>query len=75
MTRKTYRDLNHFLFENRRVTKTSLAKLLQIWPSKLTTLLNPDSYRVSIDDLLTDRIAAVLNQPPDYVRRLYERAA
>ena len=69
-------DLNEFLFANRKtVNKTELARQLNVWPSKLTTLLNPDSYRVAIDDDLAARIAKVLNQTTDYVRKFYAKAA
>lgn len=71
-----YRDLNEYLFENRKaVSKTELAKHLEVWPSKLTALLNPDEYRVSLDDELIARIANVLNQDEAFVRRLYKVAA
>ena len=73
---KRYRDLNEYAFANRKtINKTALAKSLDVWPSKLTTLLNPDSYRVALDDQLVERIAELLNQTPDYVRKLYRVAA
>lgn len=73
---KRYRDLNEFLFVNREtVNKTQLAKRLNVWPSKLTALLNPHSYRVNLDEVLEARIASVLNQSVEYVRKLYAEAA
>jgi hypothetical protein len=73
---KRYRDLNEYLFVNRKsVNKTDLAKRLEIWPSKLTTLLNPESYRVALDEPLIQRIADVLGQDANYVRKFYEEAA
>jgi hypothetical protein len=83
--KRTYRDLNELLYERKRegdpISKTELARLLSakagkvIWPSKLTALLNPETYRVVIDHDLTIAIAEVLNQPPDYVREFYKSAA
>lgn len=76
MAVKRYSDLHEYLFLNRReVNKTELARSLGVWPSKLTTLLNPERYRVAIDEDLAQRIAALLNQTPEYVRRLYNEAA
>ena len=73
---KRYRDLNEYLYENRdEINKTELSKRLNVWPSKLTTLLKPDSYRVALDEALIERIAKVLNQDVAYVRRLYKVAA
>jgi plasmid maintenance system antidote protein VapI len=73
---KRYRDLNEYLFVNRKtVNKTDLARRLEVWPSKLTTLLNPESYRVALDEPLIQRIAEVLGQNADYVRKFYEKAA
>lgn len=75
-THERFTDLNEYLFVHRgQVKKTQLARDLGVWPSKLTALLNPDTYRVSLDDDLVTRIAALLNQSPEYVRRLYDRAA
>src|SRR5437867_3868279 len=83
--KQSYRDLNELLYERQRngspLTKTELARELsrlsgmKIWPSKLTTLLNPGTYRVSLSDSLAKAIAEVLNQSTDYVQRYYERAA
>jgi plasmid maintenance system antidote protein VapI len=72
----SYNDLNDYLFANRKeVSKKDLANRLRVWPSKLTGLLNPDSYRVAVDDELAARIAKLLNQPIEHVRNLYKRAA
>ena len=78
--KQSFRDLNELLYERQRegnpISKTELASSLGVWPSKLTTLLNPRSYRVSsLSDDLVSKIAKVLNQPPTYVRKLYAEAA
>lgn len=63
------------------MTKTELARELsklsgqKVWPSKLTTLLNPGTYRVSLSEPLVKAIAELLNQTTDYVQRHYARAA
>jgi plasmid maintenance system antidote protein VapI len=73
---KRYQDLNEYLFANRKtVSKTDLANRLKIWPSKLTTLLNPESYRVALSEELIERVAEVLGQSVDYVRKFYKKAA
>lgn len=48
---------------------------LQIDPPRLSELLTPEVYRPRVDDDLADRIAQLLNQKPDYVRKIYPKAA
>ncbi len=76
---KRVRDLNELLFELRRakapMTKTRLAQLLGVWPSKLTTLLDPESYRAVVNEELAERIAILLNYSASYVVKFYSRSA
>lgn len=48
---------------------------LGVSPQLFSALLNPRVYRPKVDDELAEKIAALLNQTPDYVRDFYRKAA
>ena len=72
---KRLADLNELLYELKKakapITKTKLARVLDILPSKLTTLLSPESYRVALTDDLAQRISLLLNRSASYVSDFY----
>jgi len=71
---KTYPDL-HVYMAVKRLKRYEVAKLLGVSGFRMSALLYPDRYPVRVDDDLVSRIAALLNQTPEYVRRQYQRAA
>ena len=48
---------------------------LNITPAFFSELLRPDFYQPVVSNELAERIAAVLNQPVSYVRKLYPKEA
>jgi cyanate lyase len=52
-----------------------LARALQMSRFRVTALLYPDTYPVTLRDEEVDRLAEMLNQDSDYVREFYRRAA
>jgi len=69
-----YPDL-HVYASKKKLPKWEIAKALGVSRFRLSGLLYPDRYPVKLDDDLVTRIAALLNQTPEYVRRQYQRAA
>jgi hypothetical protein len=55
--------------------KLHVAKELGISRYQMSALLYPERYGPAVDEVLLDKIAGLLNQPPAYVRRLYPEAA
>lgn len=70
----TYLDLRDF-FAQTGLRKAYIAARLGIEPYELSRLLNPDHYRPKVDGTMVVKIAALLNQPVEYVERLYGKAA
>jgi len=58
-----------------RMKNFELANELGVSAFRLAGLLYPERYSVRLDDGLVSRIAKLLNQTPEYVRRQYQRAA
>lgn len=48
---------------------------LDVEPYRFTALLNPDTYQPRVDDELVARIAKLLNQPFNYVRKQFPKVA
>lgn len=69
-----HKDL-HFYLASARIKKFELARLLGVSRFQLAGLLYPDRYPVVLTDELVERLTELLNQPADYVRKYYERAA
>lgn len=57
------------------VRKWWLAKQIGVSRFQMTALLHPGRYAVAISDDTIERIAALLNQSTEYVKRLYSKAA
>lgn len=55
--------------------KVWLATNLGVSRFQMAGLLYPDRYPVVLHDQLVRRLAVLLNQPSEYVRKLYARAA
>lgn len=71
------RDWDHWFYLHReeKPKKSEVAQEIGVHPSFFSKLLDPNRYQPLVDDALADRIAAMWNQPRDYVRKLYPRAA
>lgn len=70
-----YLDLRDFV-QRKGLRKSYVADLLGVKPWQLSWLLNPKRYpNRKVDDDLIPKIAALLNQPEQYVRALYGRTA
>lgn len=69
-----HRDLHFYLAANR-IKKVDLAESLGISRFQLAGLLYPERYPVVLTDSLVDRLSELLNQPADYVRKIYKTAA
>lgn len=67
-----YRDLAEYVEASGR-KKFAIAADLGISRYQMTALLHPTRYGVTVDDDLAFRIAALLNQPIGYVRRMFPR--
>lgn len=70
-----YRDLHDYLAQSGKRKQFVARQELDIHPPRLSELLNPDVYCPRVDDELLKRIAELLNQPPEYVRKIYPKAA
>lgn len=69
-----YADLSEYIKASGK-RKQFVAKIeLEIDPPRLSELLNPEMYEPRVDDSLVERIAKLLNQSPNYVRKLYRAA-
>lgn len=55
--------------------KVFIANRLGVSRFQLAGLLYPERYSVLLTDTLVTRLAELLNQPTQHVRKLYERAA
>lgn len=69
-----YQSLREYFYLNPKVRKGDVALMLGVWPSRLTTLQDPERPQ-RLDDDLVQKLADLLNQPPDYIRQLYGKAA
>jgi hypothetical protein len=74
MRAKRYSDLQGYC-DATGIKKGFVAKQLGISRFQLSGLLYPDRYPVVLTDDLVERLAELLNQRTDYVRKLYPRAA
>ena len=59
------------LHRDERPRKSAVAEDLGVDPAFFSKLLAPQRYRPRVDSALCDRIAAMWNQSPDYVRSIY----
>jgi hypothetical protein len=50
----------------------TLAEQLKMSRFRVTALIYPETYPVTLRDEEVDRVAELLNQPADYVRDLYK---
>jgi plasmid maintenance system antidote protein VapI len=73
-TKQRFADLAEYI-ETHGLKKYAVANVLGVSRYQMSALLYPGRYAVSIDEDLIDRIAQLLNQKPDYVRKLYPKAA
>lgn len=73
-TAMRYVDLADYCRRNG-LLKSYVADQLGVQPWFFTELLNPDRYRPKVDDTLAVKIAGLLNQPIEYVNKLYGRTA
>ena len=71
----SYDSLRHFEFMNPKLKKRDIAARLRVSPSRYSYLRAPESYRPRLATEELSRIARLLNQPPEYVRNLYPKAA
>jgi plasmid maintenance system antidote protein VapI len=69
-----YKDLHEY-FRETGTKKTFIAQKLGISRFQMSALLYPDRYPIDITPDLERRIATLLGQPVEYVRKFYERAA
>lgn len=72
-------DWDHWFYLHRADTpkprKSQVAQQLGVSPSYFSKLLDPQRYRPLVDEETVQRIAVLWNQSPDYVRKVYPRAA
>lgn len=74
-SQRRYASLLEFCEVNRHLKKGWIAKQIGAPPWRLSKLKNPGKYGVQPTNAEIEGIAALLNQPPLYVRELYPKAA